>query len=179
MSPMAGATLRTPDATGTQTVGAALAAHLRPGDVVSLAGELGAGKTCLVQGVAAALHVEGRVTSPTFVLVRAYTGRLRLVHVDVYRLDNVQDVLDLGDEVFAPDVVTFVEWGDAVASVLPDDRLDIDLVLADVDDLEATTREVTLVAHGSWSQRLPDLCDDLGAFVVGEGHGSGSTDGEA
>lgn len=172
MNPANGVTLRTADATGTQTVGAALAAHLRRGDVVSLAGELGAGKTCLVQGVARALRVPGRVTSPTFVLVRSYEGRLRLVHVDVYRLDNLRDVLDLGDEVFAPDAVTFIEWGDAVATVLPDDRLDVELWLADVDDLEATTRQVRLVAHGSWSSRLDDLRDDLGAFVVVDGRGS-------
>ncbi len=176
MTPAAGLTLRTVDAGGTQTVGAALAAHLRPGDVVSLAGELGAGKTCLVQGVAEALHVPGRVTSPTFVLVRSYEGRLRLVHVDVYRLDNLGDVLDLGDEVFAPDVVTFIEWGDAVVTVLPDDRLDVELLLADVDDLEATTRQVRLVAHGSWSARMADLRDDLGTFLVADGPASAPTD---
>lgn len=176
MTPATGVTLRTADATGTQTVGAALAAHLREGDVVSLAGELGAGKTCLVQGVARALRVPGRVTSPTFVLVRSYQGRLRLVHVDVYRLDRLGDVLDLGEEVFAPDVVTFIEWGDAVATVLPDDRLDVELLLADVDDLEATTRQVRLVAHGSWSPRLADLRDDLAAFVVDDGHPCRPTD---
>lgn len=177
MTPGAGLTLRTDDASGTQTVGAALAAHLRPGDVVALAGELGAGKTCLVQGVAQALQVPGRVTSPTFVLVRSYEGRLRLVHVDVYRLDTLGDVLDLGDEVFAPDVVTFIEWGDAVASVLPDDRLDVELLLADVDDLEATARQVRLVAHGSWSNRLVDLRDDLGSFVD-DGPGSAPPRGQ-
>lgn len=177
MTPATGVTLRTADATGTQTVGAALAAHLRPGDVVSLAGELGAGKTCLVQGVAHALRVPGRVTSPTFVLVRSYAGRLRLVHVDVYRLDNLRDVLDLGDEVFAPDAVTFIEWGDAVATVLPDDRLDVELVLSDVDDLEATTRRVRLVARGSWASRIADLRDDLGTFVVDDGRGPAPSDG--
>lgn len=176
MNPANGVTLHTADATATQTVGAALAAHLRPGDVVSLAGELGAGKTCLVQGVATALRVPGRVTSPTFVLVRSYAGRLRLVHVDVYRLDNLRDVLDLGDEVFAPDAVTFIEWGDAVATVLPDDRLDVELLLADVDDLESTTRQLRLVPHGSWSSRMADLRDDLGAFVVDDGRGSTPTD---
>ncbi len=161
-----GVTLATEDAEATRTVGASLAAHLRPGDVVALAGELGAGKTCLVQGVARALGIEVAVTSPTFVLVKSYAGRLPLVHVDVYRLDRLQDVLDLGDEVFAPEAVTFVEWGDAVAAVLPDDRLDVELVLADPADLDATRRHLRLTAHGSWEQRLPDVVDDLGAFVV-------------
>lgn len=166
MTPPAALTLATTDADATRTVGAAIAAHLQPGDAVSLAGELGAGKTCLVQGVARALGIDGRVTSPTFVLVKSYPGRLRLVHVDVYRLDQVQDVLDLGDEVFAPDAVTFVEWGDAVAAVLPDDRLDVELVLADPDDLDSTRRLVRLRPHGSWQDRLDDVADDLAAFVV-------------
>lgn len=166
MTAPAGLTLATDDAAATRTVGAAVAAHLRPGDVVSLAGELGAGKTCLVQGVAAALGVQSRVTSPTFVLVKAYEGRLRLVHADVYRLNHLQDVLDLGDEVFAPDAATFVEWGDAVATVLPDDRLDAELVLADPDDLDSTRRRIHLVAHGSWSARMAALREDLSAMVV-------------
>ena len=158
-------TLSTADAEATRTVGAALAAQLRPGDAVSLAGELGAGKTCLVQGVARALGVEARITSPTFVLVKQYPGRLRLVHVDVYRLNQLQDVLDLGDEVFAPDAATFVEWGDAVAAVLPDDRLDVELVLADPEDLDSTRRRIHLTAHGSWGDRLADLRDDLAKWV--------------
>ena len=166
MTPGAELTLATEDADATRTVGAALAAHLRPGDAVSLAGELGAGKTCLVQGVAGALGIEDRITSPTFVLVKQYAGRVRLVHVDVYRLNQLQDVLDLGDEVFAPDAATFVEWGDAVAAVLPDDRLDVELRLADPDDLESTRRHVRLVAHGSWRSRLADLRDDLSAWVA-------------
>ena len=166
MTSPAGVTFATTDADATRTVGAAIAAHLHPGDAVSLAGELGAGKTCLVQGVARALGIDARVTSPTFVLVKAYPGRLRLVHVDVYRLDQVQDVLDLGDEVFAPDAVTFVEWGDAVTAVLPDDRLDVELVLADPDDLDSTRRLVRLRPHGSWQDRLADVVDDLAAFVV-------------
>lgn len=166
MSTPVGLTLATVDADATRTVGAALAAHLQPGDVVSLAGELGAGKTCLVQGVAQALKVQARVTSPTFVLVKSYPARLRLVHVDVYRLDQLQDVLDLGDEVFAPDAVTFVEWGDAVAAVLPDDRLDVELVLADPEDLESTRRSIRLTPHGSWGARLADVRDDLTSLVV-------------
>jgi tRNA threonylcarbamoyladenosine biosynthesis protein TsaE len=160
-------TLTTADADATRTVGAALAAQLRPGDVVSLSGELGAGKTCLVQGAAAALRVTDRVTSPTFVLVKTYAGRLRVVHVDVYRLDRLQDVLDLGDEVFAADVVTFVEWGDAIAALLPEDRLDVDVRLL-VDAAAASDgdapRGLDLVAHGSWLDRLPDLAEVLARY---------------
>jgi tRNA threonylcarbamoyladenosine biosynthesis protein TsaE len=119
--------LRTSGPDGTRAVAATVARHLVPGDVVALSGELGAGKTCFVQGAAAELGVERAVTSPTFVLVRHYEGRVPLVHCDVYRLDRLGDVLELGDEVLAPDVVTFVEWGDAIAALLPDDRIEVDL----------------------------------------------------
>jgi tRNA threonylcarbamoyladenosine biosynthesis protein TsaE len=119
--------LRTTGPDDTRVVAAAVARHLEPGDVVALSGELGAGKTCFVQGAAAALGVDRPVTSPTFVLVRHYEGRLPIVHCDVYRLDRLGDVLELGDEVLAPDVVTFVEWGDAIVALLPDDRIEVDL----------------------------------------------------
>ena len=103
---------------------------LEVGDVVALSGELGAGKTCFVQGAAAGLGVEARVTSPTFVLVREYLGRVPMVHTDVYRLDRLVDVRDLGEDVMSPEVVTFVEWADAVAPLLPDDRLEVEIVHA-------------------------------------------------
>jgi tRNA threonylcarbamoyladenosine biosynthesis protein TsaE len=135
---------------------AAIAAFLRPGDAVALSGELGAGKTCFVQGAARALGVTSRVTSPTFTLVRSYTGQLPIVHCDVYRLDRLQDVLDLGDEVLAPDVVTFVEWGDAITALLPDDRLEVALYLDDPAEVEGD-RVITLRALGGWSSRLPEL----------------------
>lgn len=151
--------LRTADPAATQGVGEAIADVLAPGDVVTLSGELGAGKTCLVQGLARALGVEVRVTSPTFVLVRTYDGRLPLVHVDVYRLDHLQDVHDLGDDVFAPDAVTVVEWGDAIATVLPDDHLDVDIVLDGEPglDTDVVARRVRVTGHGAWADRMADL----------------------
>lgn len=121
--------LRTATPQDTAAVGEALAPLLRAGDAVALSGELGAGKTVFVQGVARGLGITDRVTSPTFTLVRSYLGgRLPLVHCDVYRLDRLHDVLDLGDEVLAPDVVTLIEWGDAIAPLLPADRLEAELV---------------------------------------------------
>ena len=124
-------TLSTGDTHQTRQAAAAIASLLRAGDVVSLSGELGAGKTCFVQGAARALGVTRRVTSPTFMLVRSYEeADPPVVHCDVYRLDRLHDVLDLGDEVMAEDVVTFIEWGDAVGALLPDDRLDVEVLLA-------------------------------------------------
>jgi tRNA threonylcarbamoyladenosine biosynthesis protein TsaE len=139
----------------TRGVAGAIAPLLLAGDVVALSGELGAGKTCFVQGAAAGLGVEARVTSPTFVLVRHYAGRLPMVHCDVYRLERLHDVEDLGDEVLAPDVVTFVEWGDTVAPLLPEDRLEVELALRG--DLDGD-REVTIRALGPrWEARAAEL----------------------
>src|SRR5688572_23076479 len=86
----------TRSAAETRRLAATVAGALRAGDVVALTGELGAGKTCFVQGAAAALGVTERVTSPSFLLRRDYHGDLPLVHLDVYRLERLQDVIDLG-----------------------------------------------------------------------------------
>jgi tRNA threonylcarbamoyladenosine biosynthesis protein TsaE len=179
-------TLRTASPQQTRAAAAAVAELLRPGDVVALSGELGAGKTCFVQGAASGLGIQTRVTSPTFVLMKTYPdGRVPVVHCDVYRLEFLRDVYDLGDELLAPDVVTFVEWGDVITPLLPADRLEVDVSRAsqpnggasrraahggatpgdasggDASDPAALDadgdRIVTLRACGGWTQRLPDL----------------------
>jgi tRNA threonylcarbamoyladenosine biosynthesis protein TsaE len=104
----------------TQAVGARLAERLRPGDVVALTGELGAGKTCFTQGLARGLGVTGRAASPTFVLVNEYRGRVPVHHVDAYRTESLTELLDLGlDELFSGDGVTIVEWADKLLPLLP------------------------------------------------------------
>jgi tRNA threonylcarbamoyladenosine biosynthesis protein TsaE len=117
----------------TERLGGVLAEVLPPGTVVGLIGTLGAGKTRLVQAVAAALGVPpGSVTSPTFVLVNEYTGgRRRVYHFDTYRLKDEDEFLALGpDEYFESDGITFVEWADRVAQLLPKERLEIALEVA-------------------------------------------------
>lgn len=110
----------------TRILGASLAPVLLPGDVISLNGDLGAGKTVFVQGLATALGVQRRITSPTFVIVHEYEGRFPILHLDVYRLDSFQEVLDLGfEELLDPEAILLVEWGDAVAPLLPRRHLDI------------------------------------------------------
>jgi tRNA threonylcarbamoyladenosine biosynthesis protein TsaE len=128
---------------------------LRPGDVVSLVGDLGAGKTVFARGVARALGVTELVVSPTFTIVREYEGRVPLVHVDVYRIDAVQELHDLGfEEVVRDDAVTLVEWGDKVDALLPGDRLDVRLLPGAADD----ERVVEIEGHGhSWRARATDL----------------------
>ncbi len=157
--------LETGTADRTRDVGAALAAILQPRDTVVLTGDLGAGKTTLVQGIGSGLGVQDQVASPTFTLVREYSGRLDVAHVDVYRLERVQDVVDLGlDEIGGPDRVLLVEWGDAVQELLPEDRLRVELTTEPADDL----RRIELSSRGSsWSARWERLEAALGPFREG------------
>ena len=128
---------------------------LRAGDVVSLVGDLGAGKTVFARGVARALGVTEPVVSPSFTIVREYDGRMPLVHVDVYRIDTVQELYDLGfEELVRDDAVTLVEWGDMIDGLLPADRLDVRLAPGDTDD----ERVVEIEGHGrSWRARAAEL----------------------
>jgi tRNA threonylcarbamoyladenosine biosynthesis protein TsaE len=145
----------------TRAIAAALSSALQGGDIVVLSGDLGAGKTAFVQGAAEGLGVRAHVTSPSFVLVREYAGRARVVHVDVYRLSSLQELIDLGyEELFAPDAVTFIEWGDAVSGALPDDRVEVDLRASDDE-----TRRITISARGPTARaRLEAM--PLGRWVV-------------
>ena len=104
----------------TQAVGEELGARLEPGAVVACVGELGAGKTCFLQGVARGLGVTSDVTSPTFVLVNVYRGRLPVYHLDAYRTESLLEVVDLGlEEMLGGDGVTLIEWADKLRPLLP------------------------------------------------------------
>ena len=108
----------------TEHAGSLLAACLRPGDVVALAGDLGAGKTHLVQGVARGLGVEGTVTSPTFNILLVHPAPLPLYHFDLYRLESEEQLDDIGFfEVLEDDGASFIEWGDRFPGALPADHL--------------------------------------------------------
>jgi len=147
-----------------QNFGVALSQLLEPGDVVVLNGDLGAGKTCLVQGLARGLGVQAAVTSPTFVLMRQYEGRIPLVHVDVYRLTSLSDVNDLGDDVLADDCITAIEWGEAIRPVLGDTFLDIDITVAPT-ETEPERRIVAVQGYGGlWSERNDALSAGVAAF---------------
>ncbi|MDD5350877.1 MAG: tRNA (adenosine(37)-N6)-threonylcarbamoyltransferase complex ATPase subunit type 1 TsaE [Chthoniobacteraceae bacterium] len=102
-------------------LGQRLAAGLRPGDVLALEGDLGAGKTQFTKGLAAGLGVEADVTSPTFTLVHEYPGgRLPLFHIDLYRLEDAEEVLGIGlDDYLDGDGVTVIEWADKFAALMP------------------------------------------------------------
>lgn len=142
----------------TREAATAIASLLRAGDVVALSGDLGAGKTCFVQGAAARLGVALPVTSPTFVLVKLLPAPVPVVHVDVYRLEGVRHLDDLGEDVFAPDVITFVEWADTIRGLLPADRLEVELLHPEEDVGDATQRCLQLRALGpGWAHRCSEL----------------------
>ena len=139
----------------TRELGAALSDLARPGDVLVLAGDLGTGKTAFAQGFARGLGVTEQVTSPTFILARSYEGRLRLHHLDVYRLDHLQEAEDLGLAELVDDRgVTLIEWGDVIAPTLPAEHLEVRLAYgAGSDD-----RSLRLAAAGrSWGVRADAL----------------------
>jgi len=104
----------------TQALGERLGSRLGKGDVVACVGPLGAGKTCFLQGLARGLDVAGEVTSPTFVLVNHYRGRIPVYHVDAYRAGSLTELLDLGlEEMLYGEGVTIIEWADKLAPLLP------------------------------------------------------------
>ena len=141
----------------TRAFGRRLAALLRPGDLVLLAGPLGAGKTALAQGIGAGLGVRGDVTSPTFVIARVHAGPVPMVHADAYRLGDRPDprleIDDLDLDADAENSVTVVEWGEGLVEQLNDDHL-----LVRIDRGDDDTRVIDLVAHGGdWADRLEKL----------------------
>lgn len=140
----------------TQSVGARIAAFARAGDVISLSGDLGAGKTTFTQGLAEALHCQTRPTSPTFTIVHEYDCVLPLYHFDAYRLAGPEELERLGfEEYFYGQGVSIVEWGDKVARLLPPETLNIEFTYAPGGDLK---RKLKLEAtSGHWVQDIETI----------------------
>jgi tRNA threonylcarbamoyladenosine biosynthesis protein TsaE len=149
------ATRRVDSPRATQEIGRQLASVLEPGDIVLVEGDLGAGKTTFVQGLACGLGVSGPVASPTFTLMRVLDcgeGQAvrRLLHADLYRLDHLQEVVDLGlVELVDEDAVAAVEWGDVGAPVLGSEVLEV-LIEPGLRD---TDRFITISGTDSWAER--------------------------
>ena len=156
---------QTASATQTQDLAEALAALCRAGDVIVLAGEMGAGKTAFAQGFARGLGVVDAVTSPTFTIVREYSGeRLDLHHLDVYRLDQLREVSELGiGEMLDEDAVMLVEWGDAVLPALGDNYLEVRLSFGSADD----DRTLAFAPRGTrWQARQRLIEDTLAPWTT-------------
>ncbi|MFM7068387.1 MAG: tRNA (adenosine(37)-N6)-threonylcarbamoyltransferase complex ATPase subunit type 1 TsaE [Actinomycetes bacterium] len=154
MSP-ASLRLETTSVEDTRALAAALSELARPCDLILLVGDLGAGKTAFTQGFGAGLGVEGPITSPTFALVRSYEGRLDLHHLDVYRLEQIGEALDLGlSELLDDGAVTLIEWGDTIVPALPPDYLEVRITFEDSPEVRPDARSFVVTARGTqWSAR--------------------------
>jgi tRNA threonylcarbamoyladenosine biosynthesis protein TsaE len=133
-------TLVSRDPAETQAIGERLGARLTPGAVIACTGELGAGKTCFLQGLARGLGVTAGVTSPTFVLVNHYRGRMPIYHLDAYRTGSLTELVDLGlEEMLHGDGVTVIEWADKLLPLLPPRTIHVHL-----EGLGDEPREITI-----------------------------------
>ena len=158
MSPTPRLTLRVPSLDATHAVAAGLAALCRPGDVILLAGEMGAGKTAFAQGFGRALGVTEPITSPTFTLVHSYdTGGPTLHHADLYRLEQLSEVAELAlGELAEFDGIVLVEWGDVVESTFGEHLV----VRLDLVDGDVVSRDITIAPTGpTWARRWSQLAD--------------------
>ncbi len=128
----------------TRNVGKEIGTMARPGSVIALCGDLGAGKTVFAQGVAAGLGVEDKVTSPTFIIINEYEGRYPLYHIDTYRLASPEDMRGLGyEEYFYGDGVTVIEWAQKIENLLPEEYLRVELTVMGESD-----RKMVLIPFG-------------------------------
>ena len=144
--------MTTNSAAQTRQLGETLGSLLQPGDFISLNGDLGAGKTCLAGGVGKGLGVTGRVKSPTFALINEYEGKVPLFHMDVYRLEQPEEIEDLGYEYyFYGPSVTLVEWAEIIEPYLPECRLSINIAGSPVSEEE---RVIELIPHGERYEQL-------------------------
>ncbi|HVF13961.1 MAG TPA: tRNA (adenosine(37)-N6)-threonylcarbamoyltransferase complex ATPase subunit type 1 TsaE [Acidimicrobiales bacterium] len=156
---------RTESVDATRSLAAEVAPLAKPGDLVLLAGDLGTGKTAFVQGFARGLGIVEAVTSPAFVLARLYQGRLPLLHLDVYRLEHLQELHDLGiSELLDDGAVTVIEWGDVVASALPADFLEVRISPGEADDERLLSFRWV---GANWPNRAAGLRRAVAAWSVG------------
>jgi tRNA threonylcarbamoyladenosine biosynthesis protein TsaE len=138
----------------TQKLGERLGAAAGPGDVYLLAGELGSGKTCLAQGIARGLGVTEYTSSPSFVLMKEYRGRLTMYHMDLYRLDREEEMLDLGlPSYFSGAGLCVVEWAEKLGRLMPEEHL-----LITISYRGDRTRQLEMKARG---KRYQDMLDNL------------------
>jgi tRNA threonylcarbamoyladenosine biosynthesis protein TsaE len=150
----------------TLAFGRQLGSLLAPGDVAALVGDLGAGKTCLVQGIARGLDVpeSSCVRSPSFMILNVYPGRCPVNHLDLYRIEGDAELEEIGyREIFYGEGVTVIEWADKIGHLLPEDHLRITLGF-----LDETGRAITIQGVGQgWQGRWEALRSALAAFADG------------
>ncbi len=150
-------TVHTTEAAGTKAVAAAIARVCTIGDLLVLVGDLGAGKTAFTQGFGRELGVTEPITSPTFTLANEYDGDILIHHLDVYRIEQLEEVRDLAlPELLDGAAITLIEWGDAILPALPKDYLEVRLTYGEGDD----DRTISLQGAGTrWAARAAQLAD--------------------
>ncbi|MBG01577.1 MAG: tRNA (adenosine(37)-N6)-threonylcarbamoyltransferase complex ATPase subunit type 1 TsaE [Acidimicrobiaceae bacterium] len=150
----------------TRQLAARLAEFVISKDLILLVGDLGAGKTAFTQGLGESLGVTDAITSPTFILARAYTGRLVLHHLDVYRIEDLDEVRDLAlPELLEGDSVTVIEWGDQIVPAVPQNYLEVRLEYG----LEDDQRYLTISRIGeSWKNRMEALQEAVDEWIISE-----------
>ena len=132
------------NAEDTEKLGLRLGNSLKKGDVISLRGSLGAGKTVLAKGIAKALDIEEAIVSPTFTLVQEYDGSMKMYHLDLYRLSGEDEFESMGGEEFLyPDGITLVEWSEKIESMLPENTIFIEITINDDE-----TRTISIKREG-------------------------------
>jgi tRNA threonylcarbamoyladenosine biosynthesis protein TsaE len=169
-------TARTASADETRALAASVALLVRPGDLLVLAGDLGAGKTAFTQGFGRGLDVTEPITSPTFTLAQQYDGTMVVHHLDVYRLEQLNEVFDLGlAELLDDGGVVLIEWGDAILPMLPNDYLEVRLTFGAGDD----DRRISLRTVGrSWALRQVSLLHAVGPWVEAPAEQDAAPDAE-
>jgi len=126
----------------TKKFGEKLAKKLKPGEVVAFFGPLGSGKTCLIQGICQGLNVANPVTSPCFVIINEYPGKIKVYHFDLYRLERIEELYELGyEEYFYGDGVCLVEWAEKAKSLLPEKRIEIQLKILSEKEREIVIKD--------------------------------------
>ena len=118
----------------TQAIGERIGQALKPGDVVALIGDLGAGKTCLTQGIArgVSIHPNQTVNSPSYILINEYTGKIPIYHIDLYRIRRREEILDLAlDEYIEGNGICVIEWADRILDLLPENFIQIKIIWED------------------------------------------------
>ncbi|SKA75418.1 tRNA threonylcarbamoyladenosine biosynthesis protein TsaE [Caloramator quimbayensis] len=124
--------IKTTSVEETYELGIKIGRVLNSGDIISLNGDLGAGKTQLTKGIAKGLEVEDYITSPTFTIVNEYRGRLPLYHFDVYRINDIEELYEIGfDEYIFGNGISIIEWGDMISEILPKDIIKINIKKVD------------------------------------------------
>jgi tRNA threonylcarbamoyladenosine biosynthesis protein TsaE len=135
----------------TYKLGESLGKVLTPGDIVCLTGDLGAGKTAFTKGIGIGLDIKEFITSPTYTIINEYNGRIPLFHFDVYRLEGVEEMYELGyEEYFFGDGAVVIEWADIVKDIIPQERLWITILRGKEED----NREIIFDASGDRYQKV-------------------------